>query len=100
MRHRREVENRIGRLETGARLGEVEYTFPGGAHARLSRSDQVSALHEAVDGVKTWRASVLLNAVSCSDGSHLHDLAAALAAGPVLTTPPAEPDVTREETMQ
>jgi hypothetical protein len=95
-RHRREVENRIGQLETNARLGEVDYILTNNAHARLRRRDQVGGLHDAVDGVRSFRATVLINALAAADNSRLHELAQAMTAGPVLTTPSPETAVTEE----
>ena len=60
------------------------FDLSNGAARALRQSWLLQALHEAITGVETWQARVMLTAVRASDGSRLHELAQALAAGPNL----------------
>lgn len=64
-------------------MGDAEFLLEGGARASIKLRELPDALHEAVTDQNTFRARVLLNAVAARDGSHLHELAQAMHAGPV-----------------
>lgn len=81
-RNRREVENRITALETGARLDGTEFLLEGGGRASIRRRDLPEAIFEAATGVNSFRASVLLHAESARDGNRLFEITQSLAAGP------------------
>ena len=95
------LKNRVRRLEEDSRSGEVTFIMPNGTRAGMQRRELSAAMQEAIFGPLTRRAHVLLNAVSAEDGSHMHELARSLAAGPFIpVAPPRETDVTSEETIQ
>jgi hypothetical protein len=73
---------RLNRLESGAGFGEVLFRLRNGQRAGIRKKELLSAVSEAVEGVHSRRAMVLLNAEHSSNGQ-LHHLAQALAAGPV-----------------
>jgi hypothetical protein len=75
-------EKRLRRIEAGAGYAEVFFVLAG-QRAGIPRKQILAACNEAVSGVHSRRASVLLNAERASDGSQLHVLAQAIAAGPV-----------------
>lgn len=82
MRVSGDLRRRLAKLEQGH--GDVIFELPNGAARVLRRPWLLQALHEAITGVGTWQARAMLTAVSVNDGSHLHELAQALAAGPNL----------------
>jgi hypothetical protein len=96
------LRNRVRRLEEESRSGEATFIMPNGTRAGMHRWELFAAMQEAIFGPLTRRAHVLLNAVTAEDGSHLHELARSLAAGPVLSTPSPQRDVTpdRKEIIQ
>ncbi len=84
-RNWREVERRVDMLEAGARAGTVEYTLANASRLRVRNGCE--ALHDLVVNKRpSHTAQLLLNAVSASDGSHLHELYQAIYAGPVKRT--------------
>ena len=78
----RDLRRRIAKLEQGH--GDVIIDLSDGSARVLRRSWLLQALHEAITGLGTWQARAMLNAVAVNDGSRLHELAQALAAGPNL----------------
>lgn len=76
------MKNRLARLESGAGMGGTDYALPNGAHSRIRHRDVLDAMGEAIEGANTVRAQVMLNAISASDGSRLHELCQALVNGP------------------
>lgn len=81
--NRKEAATRLTRLESDAHMGDAEFTLEGGARASVKQRELLDAVHEAAFGESTFRARVLLNAVSAKDGSQIHSLCQALAAGPI-----------------
>ena len=81
------LKGRVERLEKGAGMNGVDYVLPNGAHARIKNRDVLAAAREAIFGPRSIRANILLRAESASDGSRLHELCQALAAGPVKSNP-------------
>jgi hypothetical protein len=79
----RNLQGRVERLESDARMGDSEFTLEGGARAAVKMRELPDAIFEAVTNQKTFRASVLLHATSAKDGSQIHSLCQALAAGPI-----------------
>lgn len=79
------LKNRVAKLEQNGGMTGTGYTLPGGAHSRIRNRDILDAMSEAIEGKQTLRATILLRAESSSDGSHLHELCQALAAGPIET---------------
>ncbi len=78
------LKNRIERLESNARMGEVEFTLENGARARIRSRKLLDAARSALfDESPTFAGNTLLHATSASDGSRIHELCRALAAGPV-----------------
>lgn len=76
------LKGRVEQLESDARTGDAEFMLEGGARASIKRRDLLQALHEAATGQNTFRARVLLHAVSAKDNSHIHELAQAMQDGP------------------
>jgi hypothetical protein len=81
------LKQRILRLEAGAGFGEVVFLLANRSRAGIRRKELLDAVSEAVDGTITRRAQILLSATRAVDGSQLHTMVQALAAGPV---PPGE----------
>jgi hypothetical protein len=79
----RNFSDRTRRLETASGFGEVVFHLRNGSRAGIRRKEILTATNEAVSGIHSRRASVLLNAERASDGSQLHVLAQAIASGPV-----------------
>ena len=78
------LKNRIERLESNARMGEVQFLLENGARAGVRSRNLLDALRSALfDPSPNFGGNVLLHAASASDGSRIHELVRALAAGPV-----------------
>jgi hypothetical protein len=80
---RRDFDRRLRKLEAASGCAEVRFRLRSGQLAGIKRRELLTAISEAIDGAVTRRAQVLLNAEACSDGSQLHSLVKALAAGGV-----------------
>lgn len=80
------LQRRVQALERKSG-GDVIFTAGDGSQAGIRTAELLDSLNEALTGKRTRRAGILLNARKASDGSRLHELAQALAAGPV---PPGE----------
>lgn len=76
------LRNRVRRLEHARGFGEDLFTMEDGTRITLTRGEVMEALDEAVHGVSTRRAQVLLQATKASSGC-LYQLAQAMHAGPV-----------------
>ena len=77
------LKQRIRRLEEGAGFSEVVFLLANRSRAGIRRKELLDAVNEVVVGAGSRRAQILLNAISANDGSRLHNLAQALASGPV-----------------
>lgn len=82
-RNQREIENRLGRLESGAGMDATVFVLEGGAHGSIKRRELIEAVFEAATGVPSFRANILLHATAANDGNQLWSLAQSLAAGPI-----------------
>lgn len=80
---RRDLQNRIQALEGKLRLDEVVFELADGSRAGIPRRELVDALVDVTTGIESRRASIMLRAVSATNGSRLHEFAQAFAAGPV-----------------
>jgi hypothetical protein len=76
-------KHRVSRLETSSGFGEVRFLLRNGQRVGIPGKQILAACNEAIDGGGTRRAQILLNAERASDGSTLHNLCQAIAAGPV-----------------
>lgn len=93
-RHLTNLRNRIDRLEKASGAGQVYLTMPGGVRFGIKQRNFMNVFFAAVDGQKTVETTAMLNAVSCSDNSKLHELCQALAHGPAkCNTPSPEGDM-------
>lgn len=79
------IKLRLDALER--RDGDVIFTMADGTREPLRRKSLLAAIDHAIAGVRTRGANILLRARKANDGSHLHEMCQALAAGPV---PPGE----------
>jgi hypothetical protein len=79
----RNFKQRTARLESASGFGEVRFYLKNGSRSGIRRKEILHALGEAVSGIHSRRASVLLNAEHSISGGNLHHLAQAIAAGPV-----------------
>lgn len=79
----RNFSDRLKRLETASGFGEVVFRLGNGSRAAIRCKEILFAVSEAIDGRRSRRAQIMLNATRASDGSHLHEMAQAIATGPV-----------------
>lgn len=77
------LKRRVAKLERLTNI-DLVYELPNGSVRGMHRSWLLDAMHYALTGVDHWLGHVLLTAVSVNDGSHIHELVQALAAGPNL----------------
>jgi L-aminopeptidase/D-esterase-like protein len=76
------LKRRIERLEQ-ASGGDVTFTLSNGTTSAIRRSGILDAVIAAVRGKDSAETSILRSAVRASDGSRLHEMVQAMAAGPV-----------------
>jgi len=88
------LRNRLQRLESNGRMGEIELTLENNARVSIRRRRLLDVVHDALFASdKGLEGSAMLRTVRMSDQSHIHQLVQALHAGPKESprnTPPEE----------